>query len=802
MIKSVICLLASWAIVSFSFGQTIEIQDFRSGDGIEGVNVKNSRSGRIQHSDKMGRVALMGYQHSDTLVLTTINYSEYRVLPDDLKYSNKIRMFPAIISFDAADVVVVHGKEERSTDLPNKIEVIKVSDFRIKNPQTSADVLLSTGTIFVQKSQMGGGSPVIRGFEANKVLLVVDGVRMNNAIYRNGHLQNAITIDNNILKQAEVLFGPSSVMYGSDALGGVVHYRTRDPLFADSVGHQLVSGHLMSRLSSANQEKSFHADVSVGGNRVAMLTSVTRSEFGDLRMGGNRSHGYQDWGLVPYYSVLDEGVDLGLNNPDPEVQRGTGYSQLDFVQKVRFQASENVELRSNLQYSTSSNVPRFDRINDISNNAPKWAEWNYGPQNRLMFALQTLVRDTTLLFDDATITAGVQRIDEDRIQRRFGRSLRTTQEDDVTVYNLNADFEKRLKSKIRFNYGLEITHNTVKSSAYSFEMGSGERGPAATRYPNGGSTMSTFATYLGYRQKLNPKTNLSLGARYSYAQLDAIFIDNEFYDLPFDAIDFGNGALTGSAGIIYKPDSTWQINVVAASGYRSPNVDDFGKVREKDGFALVPNDFLRPEFAYNGELTAIKQLFNQHLQITGTAFYTILKDAIVQRDYLLNGQDSIYVEGEYARVQTNYNSSNAYIYGYFIGIKARIMANLSFVGTYNFTYGQDESDGVPLAHIPPVFGKAGLEYHTKKFRGELSTYFNEAKKLDRYAPGSADNLPEATEDGTPSWWTLNLNTSYYISDVFDCQFAVENILDQHYKVFASGISAPGRNFVIALRASF
>ncbi|NJN34367.1 MAG: TonB-dependent receptor plug domain-containing protein [Saprospiraceae bacterium] len=70
----------------------------------------------------------------------------------------------------------------------------------------------------------------MRGFEASRVLLVVDGVRMNNLIYRSGHLQNAITVDQNMLDRVEVLFGTASTVYGSDALGGVVHFFTKKPL--------------------------------------------------------------------------------------------------------------------------------------------------------------------------------------------------------------------------------------------------------------------------------------------------------------------------------------------------------------------------------------------------------------------------------------------------------------------------------------------------------------------------------------------------------------------------------------------
>ena len=117
----------------------------------------------------------------------------------------------------------------KKSRVAEKIEVITKKEIEFLAPQTTADLLAATPGVRVQKSQGGGGSPVIRGFEANRVLLVMDNVRMNNAIYRSGHLQNAITVDPQSLERTEVIFGPSSVIYGSDALGGIVHFYTKNP---------------------------------------------------------------------------------------------------------------------------------------------------------------------------------------------------------------------------------------------------------------------------------------------------------------------------------------------------------------------------------------------------------------------------------------------------------------------------------------------------------------------------------------------------------------------------------------------
>ena len=145
-------------------------------------------------------------------------------------------------------------------NIAQPVEKITGKDLFKYQSSTTADILGSSGSIFVQKSQQGGGSPVIRGFEASRVLLVVDGVRMNNLIYRSGHLQNAITIDPMSLDHAEILFGPSSTLYGSDALGGVMHLYTKRAQFGLSSAWK-TNVNVWSRYASANQEKIGRAHV-------------------------------------------------------------------------------------------------------------------------------------------------------------------------------------------------------------------------------------------------------------------------------------------------------------------------------------------------------------------------------------------------------------------------------------------------------------------------------------------------------------------------------------------------------------
>lgn len=255
-------------------------------------------------------------------------------------------------------VVYTNKFAEKKKNLAQKIDVITAAVIARYNSQNTGDLLIGTGNVFVQKSQQGGSSPVVRGFEASRVLLLVDGVRMNNAIYRAGHLQNVITVDQNMLERAEVMYGPSSTIHGSDALGGAIQFRTKSPLLATS-GKTLIKGSAFARYSTANQEKTGHADLSIGGSKLAWLQSYTFSEFGDMKMGSNYPDRYPDFGRRSRYIETVNGVDQVVANKDDRVQKFSGYSQWDITQKLLFKQSDKVSHKLNLQYSNSTDVPRL-----------------------------------------------------------------------------------------------------------------------------------------------------------------------------------------------------------------------------------------------------------------------------------------------------------------------------------------------------------------------------------------------------------------------------------------------------------
>lgn len=694
---------------------------------------------------------------------------------------------------DLEEVVISANKFElKKKESPNQIELITAKQIAFQNSPNTANLLEQTGNVFVQRSQAGGGSPVLRGFEASRVLLVMDGVRMNNAIFRAGHLQNVLRIDQSMLERAEVVFGPSSVMYGSDALGGVVHFRSKNPEF----GVKSFRSYL--RHSTAIGEKTGHVDFNIGRKRLAFLTSFTFSDFGDVVQGSMRSADYPDFGKRFFYAERQGNVDVSLENENVNKQVGSGYSQYDFLQKISFQQSENIKHTLNFQFSNSSNVPRYDRLTELRDGLPRFAEWYYGPEKRLMLAYHLELKNT-LIYDRATVSLAFQDIEESRVSRNFNNANRKSQLEKVNLFSLNADFQKVIKSQT-LTYGLEVVGNDVKSKAHFTNIKTNEERKADTRYPDGKNTMNTWAIYVADQLKVSDALIVHGGLRYAFTDLSAEFTEKAFFPFPYSEIQQKNSSLTGNLGIVYTPFAKTKFGLLGSSGFRSPNIDDLAKVFDSvPGSLIVPNPDIRPEYSYNGELS-LNQQIGKKIRLEGVYFVTSMRNAIVIDDFSLNGERLVMYNGQSSKVLAAQNKAKALIHGWNLNLKADLSKEVVFSSSLNYTRGSiKDAANTPMDHIPPMFGRTAIKYQKKAIQVEVFSIYNGWKKLANYSPSGEDNLIYATKDGMPSWWTSNLRSDYQANKNISLQFACENIFDKNYRNFASGISSPGRNFVITVR---
>lgn len=756
----------------------------------------NLNSNETAVSNANGMLVLPTRNHADTLEFRSLGFETLVVLPNE-SIGKEIRLNESPVGIDAVLISSNISPAQVQREGLKGVEKLQITSVASnKSPGKSTDLLMKTGQVMIQQSQQGGGSPIIRGFEANRILLVVDGVRMNNAIYRSGHLQNAITVDVNSLEQVQVLMGPSSVKYGSDALGGVVHFQTQRPRFRRDDSEDKWSGYVSGQMLTNNNSSALHARVEGGAEKWATIVSVSKTEFGDLRMGENRMHGDSAWGLASLYIQSINGVDSVLENPDPHLQLGTGYSQTDFMHKLRL-AIPGGALQTNVQYSTSSDIPRYDKINSINDGtfSPKWAEWSYGLQDRLLTALNW--EQFLGIPGSLHTTIAYQNIKESRLKRRLGYLEREEQYENVDVLSATSIWRSSPRSDWRFEMGVDGQWNGVNSTS---------NGPdVVTRYANDGSTMLTLGAFASVKRTVEDRV-LHAGLRLNHSSIVANYdlSQSTFEDLGFDRIELSNRALTGSLGYEMPLGKNLRSHSSVSTGFRNPNIDDATKIREKNGQLLIPNNEITPEYIYSLDQSLSITPFEDKskLNITAAGFFSLWADAIVPMVALYQGNSTMEFDGEIVQVYHNDNLENALIYGGRLEVQSMISEDFGFNGTVNYTRGKTIIGGSPLSHIPPLFGRVGLVKNLGHWNLESYVLFNGAKDVSLYGLGATDNLNQALDTGTPAWWIWNIESSYSISETLQLQCGVQNILDVHYKPFSSGISAPGRGVFVALNTNF
>lgn len=784
--------------------QEITIIDKLTQQRIPGARIYSLKP-KVQHiSDVNGRFRLDLFRDCDSIYISYPGYQTEVYTYLYLHDKTIIELSDDNLTLDPL-IVTANRWEQELSRVPFHITNLDVRSVEIQGYQTTADLLNGSGSVYVQKSQQAGGSPQLRGFATNRVLISVDGVRMNTAIFRSGNLQNVISIDANSLESAEVLFGPGAVMYGSDAIGGVMDFRTREIRFSNDSLRPLVKTNIYTRYSSVNNERTSHLDFSYGRKKWGAYTSVSYNLFDDLKTGTVGDTLF----YRPYYqggTIEDQQM---LVNDDKKIQRGSGYGQYNLMQKIAFKPNEKNTIEYSGIYTRSSDAPRYDRLiqDKDHNDTLDYFDWHYGPQVWMMHRLSLYNTKKFRLHDRLRVNAAYQQFQESRHDLKWGSTTYRHQFEKVDAYSLNADLEKSIGSRYLLFYGAEFVLDKIGSHAYK-ETIDGVENVINPRYPDQ-SIWMTSGLYISTEIELNEKFQLNAGARYTYYHIKADF-DTSLFVYPVTSMINDNSSLNGSLGFVFNPSNKTRIYMNLSSGFRAPNIDDIGKVFDSQpGSVVVPNTNLSPETAYNAEL-GFKKLFSDKLMINGAVFYTYLDNALTRADFTYNGQDSIMYDGELSRVQAIQNLSNAYVYGAQGGLELKIAEGFKAYGYVNYQkgyeYHDDSASYFPKTHITPLFGKGGLKYKKSQLYLEFYFEFQGEMKSEDLPLVERDKLFYAKDENgnnyVPSWHTLNFKASYYFNKHLSMNAGVSNITDQLYRTMGSGISAPGRSYMLSFKASF
>lgn len=788
----------------FTYAQTVIVKDAGSSEPIPGVVLYNLKKTKSVVTDIDGIAELKIFDENEIIIFQSFSFKKVQFSKTEI--ANKNYEILMVSDVEGLNQVIISATkfEQSKRDIPQRIVSLSAKDILQANPQTSADALALSGNIFVQKSQLGGGSPIIRGFSTNRLLIAVDGVRMNNAIFRGGNVQNVISIDPFTINNTEVTLGAGSVVYGSDAIGGVMSFYTQKPQLSYK-DELFLKANAITRYSSANNEKTIHADVNLGYQKWGFLTSISYSDFGDLRMGSN---GPQDYLRTQFVQSFN-GTDILVDNPEPLVQNPTGYNQINLMQKVHYEPEDNLKFDLGLHYSATSEYGRYDRLIRPGGNGLRSAEWNYGPQKWFMgnFTVTKLSSNSNF-YDKIKATTAYQNFQESRIDRNFQSEIRRTRSETVDALSFNLDLEKQLDNKSSLFYGLEYLYNMVGSEGFETNIITNQNSASLSRYPDG-STWQSIAAYTSYKYRPNDKFVFQSGIRYNHIIANADFTDNNtFLNLPFNTTEINSGALTGTAGIRWIPSKMIEWSFNASTAFRAPNIDDIGKVFDSEpGSVVVPNNGLKSEYAYGAEL-GLKLNFDDWVKLDMATYYTFLDNALIRRNSTLDGQNEIVYDGELSTVQSIQNASKENIYGFEVGVEINFSENLRVTSKYNIIGGIEEDNNTenPIRHIAPDFGLTNIAWKYRKFKFDFYASYNGELSFEDLAPSeiSKDFLYAKDENGnpfSPSWYTLNLRAQYKVNDSFDITGSLENITDQRYRPYSSGMSGAGRNLIISAKYS-
>ena len=791
-----------WTITGFSQNLTIIDENNKP---VIGASIFSDLS-NYETTDKNGNVSLDKFSRSDTLTIKQYGFKEEKLPKSKLKNT-------LILLYDneLLDEVVISASKfsQKFREVPKKVTQINRSMIEFTNPMTSADLLERGGYVYIQKSQLGGGSPMIRGLSTNRLVLSVDGVRLNNAIFRSGNIHNVISISPMNIENTEVIMGSASVLYGSDAIGGVMNFYTKKAKLSND-SNPNIQININSRYSSASNEKMYHIDFNYGLEKIAFLSSFSKSDFDDLTMG---IHGPSDYLRPNYVTQNSAGDDVLVTNSKPRVQRNTGYSQTNFMQKVLYEPNEDLSIDIGIHFSKTGNIPRYDRlIRTNENEGLYYSEWYYGPQEWLLINSQlTYIPKETKFYDELKFGSSFQRFSESRNSRRFSDSFLKSREEELDIFSLNLDFFKKISENSNITYGLEMIENKIGSFAKSINISDLSETPISTRYPDN-SSLNSLGLYINYKTKIIEDVFFQSGVRYSSTVLKSdLSQNNSYYDFMYENTTLENGAFVGGIGLSWVRNiyNNWKFNINTA--FRSPNIDDLAKVFDSEpGSVVVPNPDLKPERSFGLEFGGYFRTKN-NIELDFSSYVTYLYNSFIRDDFTLsNGVSEIIYDGELSQIQALQNSSKSFIYGIEFGINMFLNKNFRMKSQHNLIAGYELDDlpfGMPVRHIPPNYGNFHLIYNNGDFT--IDTYLNYNSKI------SFNNLAESErakpymyaldENGnpySPSWMTFNVRSKYSFSKMLNINFTVENITNKLYRPYSSGISAPGINFIFSFSYAY
>lgn len=640
-------------------------------------------------------------------------------------------------------VVTALRKEFSLFETPDAVSVLSKQELRNNAPRSLADALTGTAGVWMQKTNHGGGSPIIRGLTGNQTLLLIDGIRLNNATFRYGPNQYFNTIDVFSVDRIEVVRGKGSVLYGSDAMGGVINVLTGTPEYAS--GKSRLGGRGQLKYMNRDMEKSGSGELSFQSKNFALSGNVNYKDFGDLFAGGS----------------------LGYERP-------SGYEETGVNLKTGLRLAGNWQMTSAYQYLIQTDVPRYDQI------AQRGYEiYSYDPQVHRLLYIRLEHFHEKPLFRKVNLTVSNQFSDEIRKIQKQNSSILQREHDKVKTWGVSAEIHSEISKNWEAVSGIEFYSDRVGSGKKEINVSTDEETSMRGLYPNG-SSMTNLAAF-GQHTLSQNKFRLTFGGRFNAFRIRAV-------DEEFGEVNLKPASLVGNIALQYFTSANQQLILSAHSAFRAPNINDISTFGLFDYGIEIPSTGLSPEKALT--LEAGYKRPSENGSIAFTAFRTRINDQIERVEATYNGSE--YLDGQ--RVYKKENISRSTLHGAEFESVFKLNSAFSLLNNLCWTHGKNTGNGEPMRRIPPLNGKLALQYSKSKLFGETEFLF--AAKQDRLSNGDIDDhrIPEG---GTPGWKVINLKLGYSLEKI-SVNAGLQNIFNAAYRVHGSGVDAYGRSWWMSL----
>lgn len=651
---------------------------------------------------------------------------------------------------DPLDEVVVSAvrRDVTASSVPAAISVVEAADIRASLLVT--DALARAGGVFVQQTTPGQGAAIVRGLKGSAILHLVDGMRLNNAIFRDAPTQYLSLVPVTAVDRIETLRGTPASLYGSDAVGGIVNIVTRLPRF-DEI-ESLARGDLHASFDSADLARSIRGTLDVGNRFVATSLSLEHVDAGNRRIGGGTRVG-------PSGYESNGGRLATIVTPD-----------------------DRHAWVFDVHYLEQPNTPRFDElVAGFGQAQPSSAEFAFAP-NRRLFARTGYSREQGWFGLDWQIDGAWQRIDDDRRSRDLGSTTRTLEKNRSDLFGAVATATGK-DARGTWLAGAELYHDEVQSSRRELDVASGSEQGVAPRFPDG-ATLEHAALFFNGEMQVGARHWLSGGLRVSTIRVD-LPANGTIAATSIDVTDFA-----GDIGWRFDVDKSWQLVANLGYGFRAPNVFDLGTFGERPGNRFnVPNTDLVSERVVHADAGVRGR--GKKWQMEAVAFRLDYDDRIVSvltGDTTPGGRD----------VVRSVNAATSRIHGIELQAGLDLPASLRLNAMVTWTSGEDRVDGAREAadRIPPLSGRIDLDYENDA-NWSASAWLSFADRQDRLSERDLRD-PRIDPNGTAGWGSVGARAAWLAADGLRVTIGLDNILDRRYRKHGSGIDAAGRSLYVAI----